>query len=1033
MNITEFSIKKPVTITMLFLVVAVLGILSLTRLGLDLLPDITFPVISVVTTYTGVSSEDIENTVTKPLEEAVASVGGIKNINSVSLEGISVVLAEFNWGTNLDTAAQDIREKIDFVADYLPEDAARPMVMKFDASLMPLVMYGVSGELAASTLFDFVDKNIKTELEQVDGVASVLVYAGGKQEVRIVIDAAALQAHQIPFMQVVRALGQENQDYSVGYIEGNYREFLVRSKGKFVNLSEIENTVLAWQGGTPIYVKDVASVKMVDADMRGSARMNGEPAALLMVTKESGKNTVLVSREVRKCISSLKERLSGAVEIATVFDQADIIERIIKVTGGMAVSGALLAVLILYIFLRHIRPTLVIALAIPLSLVAVFIPLHFLGYTLNFITLIGFAIGGGMMVDNAIVVIENIYRHIGEGKNRREAALVAPTEVGMAITASTLTTIAVFVPLFYFRGIAGMLFQQMGVTISVALLASLLVALSLVPMLAARIFRESEVNAYGLGRKTNWFETLKDKYQNFLRWAISHNRRIILTTIGVFLATLSIVIFMKKEFFPTMDVGMATLNVRMPLGTKLAETEKVVGQLENFILEDPDILVCSSYVGIVSGGEMDAAMGSGPRGPYEAMLILSMKDKKDRKRSSAEIIDSLRRKASSIPGAEFEFTSASQGMVSGGQSQPPVVVKLMGQDRAILKEVAEQVSFVLSAIPGITDVESSFEKRKQEFHLSLDREKLAAHGTSAAEVAKAVESVLHGVRVGNYFYRGRELDMKVYTDIGHPVKPGELGDISLVNSKGQTVRVEEVSKPKIGFGPLRFLRENQKNAGKVTANLAGRNLGLAMQDVGRALKKIALPEGYLMEYGGEAKRMQDIFVEMAKIFIFALLLVYMIMAAQFESLIHPFAIMFTVPFAIIGVIWSLAISGKSLALPSLAGILVLSGVIVNNGIVMIDYINHLRRSGLSRDEAIIKGAVVRMRPVIMTAATTVFALLPLAFGHRIGSEARSIAAVAIIGGLVAGTFLTLIVLPSVYRVLDIWAGRWKERLRRQVG
>jgi len=455
MNITEFSIKKPVTIMMLFLVIAVLGILSLTRLGLDLLPDITFPVISVVTTYPGVSSEDIESTVTKSLEESVAGVGGIKNINSVSLEGISVVLAEFNWGTNLDTAAQDIREKIDFVADYLPEDAARPMVMKFDASLMPLVMYGVSGESATSTLFDFVDKNIKTELEQVDGVASVLVYAGGKQEVRIVIDAAVLQTYRIPFMQVVGVLGRENQDYSVGYIEGNYREFLVRSKGKFVNLSEIENTVLAWRGGTPIYVKDVASVKMVDADMRGSARINGESAALLMVTKESGKNTVLVSREVRKCISSLKERLSGTVEIATVFDQADIIERIIKVTGGMAVGGALLAVLILYIFLRHIRPTLVIALAIPLSLVAVFVPLHFLGYTLNFITLIGFAIGGGMMVDNAIVVIENIYRHMGEGKSRREAALVAPAEVGMAITASTLTTIAVFVPLFYFRGIAG--------------------------------------------------------------------------------------------------------------------------------------------------------------------------------------------------------------------------------------------------------------------------------------------------------------------------------------------------------------------------------------------------------------------------------------------------------------------------------------------------------------------------------------------------------------------------------------------------
>ncbi|MFQ5867497.1 MAG: efflux RND transporter permease subunit [bacterium] len=1019
MKLPEFSVERPVTITMLILIVVVVGAISLSNLGLDLMPDITYPVMSVVTSYEGVASEEMENLVTKPIEEVVATVKNVKKVKSFSQEALSVVMAEFEWGANLDLLAQDIRDRLDMISDFLPEDMDKPIVVKFDPSMMPVSAFGIVGKRDLRSLRQLTKDVFKDSLEQVDGVASAMVWGGREREVRVEVDRKKLESLGLSLGEVSRKLALENLNLPAGHLKSGYQEYLLRTVGEFESVDEIRDIVITLRGNVPIYLKDIATVSDTYRDVRSYARTNKRNSVLVVVNKESGANTVAVSNGVNRALKELKGKLPQDIKFYTVFDQSRMIKRILKVTGSNAILGGFLAVVILFLFLHNFRPTIAIALAIPLSLIATFIPLYFLGYTLNFITMIGIALGVGMIVDNGIVVIENTFRHLSLGEDSRISAKLGATEVSRAITTSTLTTVAVFLPLLFIKGIAGKLFTQMALTISFALVASLFVALTLVPMMASKIFKTGPAKGYevSFGRRT--FSYFRERYKGFLHKVLARRKRVVFWAIILFLVSLGLIPFMGKEFFPSIDNNMAFSMVKMPVGTNLEETDKVVGKIEDIILAEEGVQTVGTYIGLSEGTKQDAAFGWGATGVNEAEIFIRLEDKLKRKRISKEIVNDIRAQLPQIEGAKYEFMDMAQSMITGGGArEASIELKLFGKDLGILENVSRVIMGAIGKIEGVYDLASSLEKGRPELQIIIDRQRASQLGLTVSQIASTLQTAVQGKVATLFRQGGEEVNIRVSLDERGRGNLKEIENIILPSPLGVLVRLQDVADIREARGPIRLNRENQKRMVSLTANLGGRHLSKVIKDVKNKIRRVAFPEGYFVDYGGQAEKMRETFVSLSQILILAVLLVFMIMAAQFESFTQPLVIMFTVPLALIGVILAIVISGKTLSLPSGIGVVVLAGIIVNNGIVMIDYVNQLRKKGMEKMEAIIEGAGTRLRPILMTASTTILAILPLAINRAEGSAARSVVAVSIMGGLLVGSILTLIVIPALYSLFE---------------
>ncbi len=1019
MRLPEFSVERPVTITMLILIVVVVGVISLSNLGLDLMPDITFPVMSIVTSYEGVASEEMENIVTKPIEEVVATVKNVKKVNSFSQEGLSAVMVEFEWGANLDLLAQDIRDRLDMISDFFPEDMDKPIVVKFDPSMMPIMMYGIVGERDLRSLRQVVKDMFKERLEQVDGVASAMVWGGREREIRVEVDRKKLESLGLSLQEVNQKLSLENLNLPGGHLTSGYQEYLLRTVGEFESVDEMENIVIALRGNVPIYLKDIATVSDTHREVRSYARTNKQNSVLVIVNKESGANTVAVSNGVNRAVNELKGRLPQDIKYYPVFNQSRMIKRILKVTGSNALLGGLLAIGILFLFLRSLYPTIAIALAIPLSLIATFIPLYFLGYTLNFVTMIGIALGVGMIVDNAIVVIENTFRHLSLGEDTIISAKSGATEVSKAITTSTLTTVAVFLPLLFIKGITGKLFTQMAMTISFALFASLFVALTLVPMMASKIFKAGSAKGYevGFGRRT--FGYFRERYKGFLRKVLARRKGVVLGAVLLFLLSLGLIPFIGKEFFPNIDINMAFFMVKMPVGTNLEETDRVVRKIEDIVLAEEGVQSVGAFTGLSEATKQDAAFGMGSAGVNEAEIFVRLEDKLKRKRISKEIVDDIRARLPRIEGAKYESIDMSQSMLTGGGArQAAIEIKLFGKDLRILEDVSGTVMGAIGKIKGVYDLGSSLEKGRPELQLIIDRQRASRVGLAVSPIASTLQMAVQGKVATMFRQAGEEVNIRVSLNEKGRESLREIENIVLPSPLGILVRLKDVADIREAKGPIRLNRENQKRMVSLTANLSGRPLSSVMRDIKNKIRRIAFPEGYFVDYGGQAEKMRDTFISLGQIIILAVLLVFMIMAAQFESFTQPLVIMFTVPLAIIGVILGIVISGKTLSLPSGIGVVILAGIIVNNGIVMIDYINQLRRKGMEKMEAIVEGAVTRLRPIIMTASTTILAMFPLALSRAEGSAVRSVVAVSIMGGLLVGSILTLIVIPALYSLFE---------------
>jgi len=1021
MKIPEFSVNRRVTTAMLAMILVVLGSLSFTRLGLDFFPDIEFPTVSVITIYRGAAPEDIENTITRPLEQIINSVSRVKKVNSITTEGASVIMVEFEWGTNLDFAAQDVRDQIGLYKNFLPSEAEESLVVKFNMAQFPIMFGGITSDIPALELKELIEDEMAPRLERIDGVASVQIYSMDIREILVDLDKVALESLSLSLDQILLALRMENLNLPAGHVVERHSELLLRTLGEFKSLDDIRNTIVgSTQTGQPIYLKDVAEVRDGLKEMRFLSTIQGERGVIYVINKRSGANTVITAEAVKKELAKVQETLPPDVEYFPWMDQSDMIQETIRRTGNNALIGGILAILFILVFLRNWRPTLTIALAIPLSVITTFIALYAAGYTINLLTLGGLALGIGMLVDNAVVVIENIFRHIEEGQEKKTAAKKGASEVGMAITASTLTTIAVFFPMMFASGITGKMTRALALSIAFSLLASLFVALTIVPMVASLLFKtRADQNQAEKRPRVQQFKRGRDYYRKILHSSLKRRGWVLLGALGLFVLSFVLVPFLGTEFMPAMDRDMIVFTIKMPVGTSLEETSRVVKIVEKIMTAEPEVKTISVQAG--SQGELspsDLAGGFATTGSHEGLIWAGLVKQSQREASDLETLERIRKKLPKLKDVKFEAIDIGQAMMGGAQA--PVEIKIFGKELPVIKEIADNIVAKIRDVEGLRDVTHSFMEAQPEYHIKVNREQASRMGLMVNQVANTIQTASLG-KVATRLREGNdEIDIRVRFKKKFRDNLEDIKNIPIMTSLNQTVRLNQVATITQGEGPIRITRENQAREITVLANIAGRDLGSVVRDIKSQIVGIeqGLPLGYFIEFGGQYEQMQDAFVIMAGAFALATLLVYMIMASQFESFRHPFVIMFTIPLAFFGVVLALLVSGKPISLPVLIGFVMLGGIAVNNGIVMVDYINQLKRRGVEKKEAILQACSVRLRPVLITAFTTILGMMPMALSTSQGSEMRAPMAITVVGGLVATTFLTLFVIPIIYSLFD---------------
>ncbi len=1017
MSLSRIAIRRPVTIFMVFLAILVLGGFSLGRIAIDLYPDITFPIIMVMTGYEGAAPLEVEKMVSEPLEKMVSTINNIKEVSSVSSDGNSVIIINFDWGTNMDEIANDVRERISLVEGALPEGANDPLIFKFDPSLMPLMVLSLSGDLDLVQLRHLADEDIRYRLEQVEGVASVDISGGKEREIQVQVDRARLASVGLSLTQLINTLRTENLNLPGGYLESGRKEFFVRTMGEFTQVSQIENVVIADKGGVPIYLRDVAQVKDAFKERRSEVRINGKSGIIMVVHKQSGTNTVRVADEVHEKLSQMKKDSPQDVEIGVIFDTSRFIEDSIGQLEQMAIFGAIIAIIIIFLFFANIPSALIIFSAIPLSIMVAFILMYFTQLTLNMMTLGGLALGVGMMVDSGIVVLENIFRHREEGKSIEEAAVVGSDEVGMAITASIMTTLVVFLCLLFVTGIASIFFKHLAYTVTFALLSSLFVALTLIPVLCSKYLsiRSHRGGKEKIGFSREISSYVEERYHRVLSWALAHRKTVIISSVAILAASLLLAPRIGIRFMPEMDEGTFSIGVEMPVGTKLALTDEMSREVEERLRENtPELEELLAQVG-AAGGMMGFSGGAS----HKASLTAKLVDLSQRKRSTGEIVDSLRAELSEVGEARVSLGAGDPGeqMLFGGT---PIALDIKGHDLTQGKRLAQEVFDLVGAVKGVVEPRISLEEGQPELQVRIDRDKASSLGLNFSQIAQTIRSANAGTVASWFREGGDEYNILVRLRAEDRQTPADLGKMFITSPLGRQISLDTVARVEQGLGPAKIERKGQERVITVSAGIEGRDLGSITRDIKEALADIRIPEGFSVEFGGEQQEMTESFRSLFFALLLAVVLVYMVMASQFESLRHPFVIMLALPFAATGVILMLFLTGTIFTVVVYIGLIMLAGIVVNNGIVMISYINILRRRGLALFEAVRMGARRRLRPILMTTFTTVFALLPMALGIGAGSEMWAPMARTVIGGLLTSFLFTLVLVPTLY---TIFAGK----------
>ena len=1108
MQITRVAIRRPVTVFMSVTAVILFGYVSLDRLALNLLPEITYPSLTVQTDYEDSAPEEIEALVTRPVEEAVGTVSGLNRISSVSRPGQSEVVLEFDWSTAMDMAGIDVREKLDLIE--FPQDAKRPVILRFDPSNDPILRLQLHGGLTLARLRDVAEREFKKRLEAVEGVAAVKVVGGREEQIRIEIDERRVAELGIPITQVTDILRQENLNQASGSLYDLDLTYMVRMVNEFRSVDEVRGIVIADRGGRKTLLQDIAKVWRGSKERDIIARYNGEESVEMAVFKEGDANTVTVSRDVQRLLDAMREEATypKGAETSVVFDQAEFISQSVNNVLMAAILGGLLATLVLFVFLKDGRSTAIIAASIPISVMATFAAMYQSDITLNIMSLGGVALGVGMLVDNSIVVLEAVHRHRKPGIALAEAVYAGTSEVAMPVTASTLTTVAVFLPLVFVEGVAGQLFRDQALTITFSLVASLAVALTVIPMLlSARLRTDREVSgmidesgarqrAAGrwawffdavrfatvetplvvltdlrrLSRSAsstllrvarpaldvfdNSFESLSAWYVRVLGGALGRKGKVLgwLATAGTLAGVL--VLMLGAELIPPLTQGEFSFEVILPQGRPLESTDRTLRSIEEDARSIPGVETVFASV----GGSQQNQFASGDIEEHVATLHVVMADRSD-KASEAAAIERIRNLIASLPEADQRFKRPALFSL-----KTPVEVEIFTFEIEDQRRAANLVASRLAQIDGIEDIETTTRFGSPEVHVRFDRRRLSRLGLQEEQVASVLRNKIRGNVASKYREGDRQIDMLVRVDEpdrnavedirnmvinSAPRAQGAAGQQAGSNTRGESrgeggqrqqdrgadeqpgartpetrpfvpIRLGQVAAVEVTRGPAEIRRVRSQRAAIVQANLSGRDLSSASEEIRQALAELApqMPVASTAAIGGQHQELEVSYRSLAFAMALAVFLVYLVMASQFESLLHPFVILLTVPLSLIGVIFALAVTGTDLSVIVLLGAIVLAGIAVNNSIVLVDYTNRLRREGLAKRDALLKAGQVRLRPILMTSLTTLLGLMPMAFGWGAGAELRAPMAIAVIGGLMASTPLTLLVIPVVYDLVD---------------
>lgn len=1030
MDIIRGSLKNPVARFMVALAIILLGTIAFSNLAIDLFPEISYPIVAVVTEYSGASPEDIEIAITRPIEKRVSRIQNVRYVSSRSREGISIVNIEFYWGTNLDTASTDIQQSLNQILDVFPEDAKQPVIFKFDPSQISVVVLSVTGPMDEYQLRELAEDFIAPRLESQRGVASANVFGGQIREIQVEVDRSKLERLNLPLDRVAQAVRAGHMDRPGGNIRTEQKEYAVRTLGRSPEVRDLEEIVIQQYNGVPVRLRDVGIVKDGFEDEQTEVHINGSRGIIIGVQKQIGGNTVSVVDNVLKVLPQIQRELPAGVKIQVVSDQSTFIRRSIKNLQHEAIMGALLAVAVILIFLGSGRSTLIIASSIPLSIIATFVLLHFGKFTLNIMTLGGLALGVGRLVDDAIVVLENINRHLELGESPKEASYKGATEVSKPVIAATITSIIVFFPIAFVKGIAPLLFVQMAYTVAFSLLASLFDSLTLVPILTTKLLRpKSETRISGIQRifeKTRPFFLLMDEhYQKVLRMALSHRRLVITGVIVVFAGSLLLIPLIGTEFFPTSDEGQIRMTVRLPVGSSLEETKKVMGKVEEIIFEEvPELKSIWARAG--SGRGRSVIFSGRFAGPYTGTASLMLVDQSDRDRSSESISRVLREKVRSLPGTIFSvYPGGIISRVITFGADEPIDVEILGYDLATGSLLSKEIYEILMGVKGITDIQIGREEGFPEYQVRIRQDRAAALGLATSRVAEIVRGAIEGVESSIYIdpKTGREHYVRVRLREEDRRRPEDLKRLPLPALDGKMVPLENVVEVAKTTSPVQLERKYQQRIVHVTANTSGRDLGSIASEIEDKISKMKIPEGFSIALKGARLEQKEAFRMLLFALILAVVLIYMVLASQFASFLHPFLIMFSVPLGFIGVIWALFLTGNTLSVVSFIGIIMMVGIVVSNAILIVDYTNRVRNEGVELREAIIRAGRTRLRPILMTSLTTIFGLTPMALGIGEGAEANSSLAIAVIGGLSVSTFLTLIFIPTLYMIAENWRVR----------
>jgi HAE1 family hydrophobic/amphiphilic exporter-1 len=1016
-SLSEFAIHRPIFTVMLILVVLVLGFIALTRLPIDLMPDITFPTLNVSASYPNTAPEEMEQMIARPIEEAMSSVPGVEEIFSSSSQGTSTVRIMFDWGTNLDAAADDVRERLDRIIGRLPEDIDRPTLRKFDPAQMPVLMLGALSELDPIQVRKIIDQQISYRIERVPGVASIDVWGGLEREIQVNLAPDKVKALGLPLDMIISKIRQENIDIPAGTIEkGNY-EIVIRIPGVYTATDEIKETIVAVREGAAIRLRDIASVEDTYRRVTRVARINETPGIRIAVYKQSGKNTVKIVEAIMKEIGRLQEDYPQ-IQFIPIRDSAKFIRSAISNVASAAMYGGLLAILVLLFFLANIRSTLVIALSIPISIIATFSLIYFNGMTLNVMSLGGLALGVGMMVDNSIVVLENIFRMRRGGTPTLKACTEGTHEVTGAIIASTVTTVIVFLPMLFVRGSSGIMFKQLALVVTFALLCSLFVALTIVPLFSSRLLASSD----NVGRKAEskiagkaraMYSRMEDRYKKILHYALDHRGVVLAAAVILLALSLFVMRFIGREYLPQTDEGEVNVNVEMEVGTRLMVMDQKLKEVTQLVKKYvPELMIL----------EEGAGSGGWRGGANQGSITIRLKPKSERARSTEEIAADLSRRLSQVPGALIR-TRVSGGQMMfgmrGGGGQERLQVEIRGYNLDVAQALAEQVKRVVETTRGVTDVRISRLEGTPEEHLLIDRQKASEMKLSVNQVADFIQTILMGTQASQYREGGREYRILVKVKDSEKMDVTDILDLTMTNSDGQAVSLKNVINVQPKRGPQRIERRDRERIITVSAELADRDLGSAIAEVRQSLKAVPVPRDFTIGFTGDYEEQQKAFRELLISIVLAIFLVYMVMAMQYESLRDPLIVMFSVPLAIIGVVLILLLTGTTFNVETYIGCIMLAGIVVNNAILLVDYTNLLRRRDkMELREAIEEAGRRRLRPILMTALTTIIAMIPLALGLQEGSEVQSPLARAVIGGLTSSTLITLVLVPVVYSFFE---------------